>query len=78
MCLGVTVTVVTSDGDIRTVVCRAALICGTFDLPARAAVLNMVQFNGYWGCSKCLQKGILIVSYSYSHRHSYIDSSYII
>ena len=53
ICLGVTV--VTSGGD--TVVCCATLICATFDLPARAAILNMVQFNGY---CKCLQKGIAI------------------
>ena len=26
-------------------------------LPAIAIVSNMVQFNGYWGCWHCLQKG---------------------
>ena len=39
-------------------VCRVALICVTCDLPAKAAVMNMVQFNGYWGCGQCLQKGM--------------------
>lgn len=48
--------VTTLDGE--SVVCRVALVCATLDLPARAAVLNMIQFNGYWGCCRCLQKGI--------------------
>ena len=25
----------------------------------RPAVMNMVQYNGYWDCGRCLQKGIL-------------------
>ena len=33
---------------------KAYLICTTMDLPAKAAVLNVVQFNGFWGCN---QKG---------------------
>ena len=37
--------------------CHAALLCATLDLPARAAVANFVQYNGYWGCGHCLQKG---------------------
>ncbi len=39
------------------VLCRVALICTTVDLPARAAVTNFIQYNGYWGCCQCLQKG---------------------
>ncbi|KAF4525461.1 hypothetical protein B566_EDAN004873, partial [Ephemera danica] len=30
------------------------IICGTCDLPAKALVMNMNQFNGKFGCSKCL------------------------
>ena len=41
-------------------VCCVALVGATCDLPAKAAVMNMVQYNGcYWGCGCCLQKGIL-------------------
>ena len=44
--------------DIKdTFVCRAMLLCGTCDLPAKAMVYNMTQFNGYYGCSHCLQSG---------------------
>lgn len=39
--------------------CRAALLCATLDLPARAAVANIMQYNGYWGCGHCLQKGMI-------------------
>ncbi|KAF4518656.1 hypothetical protein B566_EDAN002690 [Ephemera danica] len=38
------------------------ILCGTCDLPAKALVLNMNQFNGKYGCPKCLTKG---QSYSY-------------
>lgn len=37
--------------------CKAFLLCCTCDLPAKAAVLNFVQLNGFYGCSQCLQKG---------------------
>ncbi len=32
-----------------------ALIC---DKPAKAMVLNMIQWNGHVVCTKCLQRGI--------------------
>lgn len=38
-------------------VCRIVLLCSTCDLPAKAMVMNFVQFNGFFGCSSCLQKG---------------------
>lgn len=38
-------------------ICHAMLLCGTCDLPAKAAVYNMIQFNGNHGCSHCLQSG---------------------
>ncbi|PIK38012.1 hypothetical protein BSL78_25146 [Apostichopus japonicus] len=39
------------------IIVKAVVLCGTCDLPARAVMLNMVQFNGAFGCSHCLQKG---------------------
>jgi hypothetical protein len=33
------------------------LIAAVFDKPAKAAVLNMKSFNGFGGCTKCLQLG---------------------
>lgn len=39
------------------VLCHAMLLCGTCDLPAKAMVYNMTQFNGNYGCSHCLQSG---------------------
>ena len=39
------------------------LIACTCDLPARALLMNMNQFNGFYGCSKCLQKGNLILEF---------------
>jgi hypothetical protein len=33
------------------------LMAGIFDKPARYGVLNMIQFNGSFGCTKCLQEG---------------------
>nr|XP_042895059.1 uncharacterized protein LOC107451905 [Parasteatoda tepidariorum] len=35
-------------------------VCGCFDSPARCAVQNMNQFNGYFGCPWCLHPGTLI------------------
>ena len=35
------------------------LIACTCDLHARAQVMNMMQFNGYYSCPCCLQKGIV-------------------
>lgn len=32
-------------------------IFGVFDKPARYAILNMTQYNGDYGCSKCYQRG---------------------
>jgi len=40
--------------------CHVAFIACTCDLPARALLMNMNQFNGFYGCSKCLQKGKIV------------------
>ncbi|KAG8200898.1 hypothetical protein JTE90_020538 [Oedothorax gibbosus] len=39
---------------------RVFTLCGGFDSPARCAVQNMVQFNGYFGCPWCLHPGVLV------------------
>lgn len=36
---------------------RIEVVCCCVDAPARAAVLNSKQFNGYFGCSVCLHEG---------------------
>ncbi len=36
---------------------RVKLLFGVFDLIAKAAVLNMKQFNGNHGCPTCLHPG---------------------
>lgn len=38
-------------------VCRGFLLAGTADLPARTLICNPVQYNGSFGCWKCLHKG---------------------
>jgi hypothetical protein len=37
--------------------CKGYLICGTSDLPARACMCNMNQYNGNTSCIKCEQPG---------------------
>lgn len=37
---------------------RGKLVLGIFDMPAKAAVLNMKQFNGAYGCPTCLHPGL--------------------
>lgn len=36
---------------------QASLLIAVFDLPAKAIVTNFVQFNGYYSCVYCLDKG---------------------
>ena len=44
-------------GEESAVTCKAILFMNTCDLPAKAMVCNSMQFNGAYGCSKCLQRG---------------------
>lgn len=37
--------------------CKAVLLACTCDLPARCLVCNSMQYNGEYGCWKCLQPG---------------------
>ena len=57
--------------------CRALLFCGTCDLPAKAILYNMTQFNGYFGCTHCLQSGkqLSLGSKSTVHVYPFIPSN---
>lgn len=46
----------TTDNDVLTV--YGHLLCGVFDKPARADVLNFVNSTGFYSCMKCLQRGV--------------------
>ena len=49
---------------------KLAVICCTLDLPAKASVLNMTQFNGTFGCISCEEPGE-VVSSGKGHARSY-------
>lgn len=38
-------------------ICRAIMLCGTADLPARSLLCNYIQYNGAYACWKCEQVG---------------------
>lgn len=38
-------------------VVKAKLICAVMDLPAKASILNCMQYNGAYGCSTCKHPG---------------------
>ncbi|XP_072140998.1 uncharacterized protein [Dermacentor andersoni] len=44
----------------RTIESAVHVIVCCVDSPARAAILNRKQYNGYFGCSWCLEQGITI------------------
>lgn len=52
-------------------VIKVYVIAGTFDLPARASVLNCIQFNGKYGCSFCEQPGMTVRTEKGGSVHSY-------
>lgn len=49
--------------------CKVLLIGGTADLPARSVLCNTVQFNGKYGCCKCLQPGETFKTSARGHVH---------
>ena len=53
--------------DKRIITVCSILLCGTCDMPAKAQVLNMVQFNG---CYRCTQPGETVAS-GKGHIHAY-------
>ena len=42
--------------------CKGVVVSWTCDLPARCLVCNSMQFNGEFGCCKCLQQGKTVKS----------------
>ena len=55
---GIKVSIPTADTDTySSKLIKAILIAGTFDLSARCLISGTVQFNGKYGCIKCLQQG---------------------
>ena len=60
----------------ETLTCRGMLLCGTCDLPAKAIVHNMMQFNGHYGCNHCKQNGKqLSTGAGKVHIYPYIDEN---
>lgn len=51
--------------------CKVLTIAGTCDLPAKAMVLNTVQFNGNYGCMKCEQPGKTEKTGPRGHMHAF-------
>ena len=46
------------DSPCGPVIAKARLLMCTLDLPAKAIVLNMKQFNGQYGCTYCEDEGV--------------------
>lgn len=51
--------------------CKVLTIAGTCDLPAKALVLNSVQYNGKFGCHKCEQPGKTVRTGERGHVHAF-------
>ena len=41
---------------------KGLLLGGTCDLPAKAMMMNMMQYNGRFGCSRCKQEGTVVAT----------------
>ena len=50
---------------------KVVVLAGTCDLPAKCLVLNSIQFNGKFGCLKCLQPGVTFHIAARRHTHVY-------
>ena len=48
---------------------KVALVGCCCDLPARAVVLNTIQFNGWYGCNYCEQPGRSLSTSKGGHVH---------
>lgn len=55
----------------NTITVRGVILMGTCDLPAKCQCLNMMQYNGEYGCCICLCKGITYQLGPNSHVHVY-------
>ena len=47
------------------------MLAGTCDLPAKCLILNTIQFNGMYGCSKCNQPGFSFCTSARGSVHVY-------
>ena len=52
-------------------IAKVIVLAGTCDLPAKCLILNCMQYNGNYGCSKCLNPGITFHTSSHGHTHVY-------
>ena len=64
-------TVVQAWGNLQKFISKVILLAGTCDLPAKCLILNFRQFNGFMGCSKCLQPGKTLKLGPRAHTHIY-------
>ena len=51
--------------------CKAVLLACTCDLPARCLVCNSMQYNGEYGCWKCLQPGKTVKTGQRGHARAF-------
>mgnify|MGYP000609824795 FL=1 len=51
--------------------CKAVLLACTCDLPARCLVCNSMQYNGEYGCWKCLQPGKTVKTGQRGHARTF-------
>lgn len=51
--------------------CKAVLLACTCDLPARCLVCNSMQYNGDYGCWKCLQPGKTVKTGQRAHARGF-------
>ena len=51
------ITLQTADPDHPTITAHLYVLACTCDMVTKAPIMNMVQFNGYYGCPRCKQKG---------------------
>ena len=52
-------------------VSKVILLAGTCDLPAKCMILNTIQFNGMFGCIKCIQPGFSFSTSAHGTVHVY-------
>lgn len=52
---------------------KAQLICAVMDIPAKAALLNVIQYNGEYGCSTCNHPGSSVIHGVNKISHCYTE-----
>ena len=57
--------------DRGTFCCRVLLLVCTCDFPAKCTVMNFVQYNGLYGCAKCLQPGMTVKTGVHGSVHAF-------